>query len=71
MPLAVPIHGDGGGGDRQPPAPGHGVPAVVDQVHQHLLDLAGIGGDHQVLAGQLKAEVDVLADEPRQDLVEC
>ena len=68
---------DVGGLDGELAAVGHGVAGVDRQVHQHLLDLARVGVDHAEVGREHLDEVDVLADEapehlldPRGDLVQ-
>ena len=57
---------------REPPARGHGVAGVHRQVHEHLLDLAGVGADApQRRAARSACELDVLADEPPQHLLDA
>ena len=50
-------------------ARGHGVPGVHDQVHEHLLQLAGIGAHGVQSRGQHRAHLDRLADQAPHDLV--
>jgi hypothetical protein len=55
---------DVGGLDGQPAAVGHGVAGVDHQVHQHLLELAGIGVDPaEVGRGPHRTQLDVLAQQ--------
>jgi hypothetical protein len=54
--------------DREAPAARHGVAGVDGQVHQHLLELAGVGPDRRRLRGQHRHQLDVLADEAAQHL---
>ena len=58
-------HG-GGGLDGQPAAAGHRVPGVHDEVHEDLLELAGIDEDVQLLAAQRELQLHVLTDQPLQ-----
>ena len=44
---AAGVHVHGRGVDDQPAAVGHGVAGVDGQVHQHLLDHAGVGVDQR------------------------
>ena len=45
---------------------GHGVPRVEHQVHHHLLDLARVGVDHAEVGREPQVELDVLAQDRRQ-----
>ena len=53
-----------------PPAAGHRVAGVDGQVDEHLLDLAGIGPDRRGAGRQVGDEVDVLADQAAQHLLD-
>ena len=52
-----------GGLDGQPPAGGHRVPGVDDQVHDDLLDLAWIHLDRVQIRRRYHDQLDVHADE--------
>jgi hypothetical protein len=51
-------------------AAGHRVARVHDEVHDHLLDLPGIGADRDRLGRRRHGERDVLADQATQHLLE-
>ena len=52
------------------PAPGHGVPGIDHQVHDHLLDLAGVGHDlAQIRLGD-GDQFDVFTEEAPQHLIQ-
>src|SRR5882724_4996742 len=47
-------------------AVGHGVPSVDGQVHDHLLDVAGISMDGRRIGRAMEGDLDVLTDQARQ-----
>ena len=53
----------------EPSAVGHGVTGVDDQIHQHLLELPGIGLDAGRARAGMGGELDVFADQPAQHLL--
>ena len=57
---------DVGGLDRQPSAVGHGVATVDRHVHQHLVELAGVGLDRPQPAGEVELQLDVVAERPTE-----
>src|SRR5262249_17468787 len=57
------VEHDIGGFDGEDSAFRHGVAGVDHQVHEDLLDLAGVGADGAKVGGQHQAEIDVFADE--------
>jgi hypothetical protein len=57
-----------GGLDRELAAPRHGVARVDRQVHDHLVELAGVA-HHAADGPEHDAELHVLADEPREHLL--
>ena len=59
-----------GGLDGDLPALGHGIPGIHRQVHDHLLDLTGIGLDHAQVRPQDGHQIDVLADQAPQHLIQ-
>ena len=59
-----------GGRDREPPALRHGVARVHHEVHEHLLELPGVGAHRVQLRGGLRRELDVLTDESTQHLAD-
>ncbi len=60
---------DVGGFDRELAAIRHRVARIHDEIHDHLLDLIGIGPDVPQIGCQDRDERDMLADEPAQHLV--
>ena len=58
-----------GGLDHETAAVGHRVAGVDGQVHQHLLDLAGIGLDRARFADGADVELEILADQAPQHAI--
>ncbi len=54
---------------RQPPAAGHRIARVDDEVQHHLLDLRGIGQDHHRGRRSHQLEFDFRPDQPAQHRV--
>src|SRR6185312_448274 len=61
---------DVAGLDDQPAALRHGVARVDDQVQDDLLDLSAVGAHEPERLGQIRDELDILGQEPRQHLLE-
>ena len=53
------------------PPLGHGVAGVDHQVHDHLLDLARVGLDRAEARRGQERQLDVLADEPPEHLLDA
>ena len=66
----VGVHGYVAGVDGQRAASGHGVAGVDREVHQHLVQLAGVGQDRPQVTGERGDQLDVLADGPAQHFLD-
>ena len=53
-------------GEREFAAVGHGVASVEREVHDDLIDIAGVGKNRRQVGRELHVERDVFADEPAQ-----
>ena len=62
------VHARRADGNPQRPAVHHRVPRVDGEIHQHLFELRGIGFDRHGLLRELDGELDVLADQPFQQV---
>jgi len=56
------------GADGYPASSRHGIPGICHQVHKHLLQLAFVRQDHDLLALQFSDEFYILPDQPGQEL---